>query len=293
MTMKAFTPDQARAEIKRQEQKCVWLENQRGDQVVSKNPPNSDVDAHLDRIFRTLDSPVLPDGIYHLKGKPSTRSKSQPLAIPIVKGTGMSEPQTYMVNGQPVQPGSSSIYQPQNMTFEQILQLYADNARLQAENNVMRQSLASTEARCEMLEEILEDLREENREMAEGMAGAGQDLDMNQLALAAMPGLMEMLKPTPKQQPGQPGQVDPGMAQLVQAVQQLAQGQQQQQQQLNQVVADLYGEEPDPVPDPGHQAAPGVMSEDEILASLRQQDPSGTLAEQYLNAKSMQEHGME
>lgn len=295
MTMKAFTPQEARQEVTRQELKCVWLEDQRGGQIVAKNPPNTDVNSHLDRIFRTLESPVLPDAIYHLKGKESTRSKSQPLSIPIVKGQGMGEQQTYLVNGQPFAPGSPEMYQPGNMTFQQILQLYADNARLQAENNVMRQSLASCEARCEMLEELLEDLREENREMSEGMAGAGGDVDMNQIALAAMPGLMEMLKPTNKAQPGVPGQEDPVMAQLGQAIQQLAQGQQQQQQLLNQLVADLYKDEPDTGQDPHAAPAapgqPGVMSEDEILASLQAQDLSGTLVTQYLNAKQLNHVG--
>ncbi len=256
--MRQFSEREIRQEIKDQAMTTAWLCNSNGAQLVAKNIPNQiPIAKHLDRIFKTLKSATLSDGVYIVQCLTAPRSKSAPLEMPYIKGSGMSEGKNVFFS----QNGSGQ-YEPGTLSPGEFLRLFADNARLQAENDMLRQQYAREESRADMLQETVDELREANTELAEGLSEAEKPGWTEQIG-ELLPVLAEMVpKPGP----------DPGTRQAIQALA-------QQQAQIMQMLQMQALPNPDLPPDPG----PDPDEADEQLIRFLQEN---RLYEEYLTAKN-------
>jgi len=170
---KNYSPEEVLAEVERQKYKLIWLENLYGDIFKSANSPSIKPSEQVKKIFDLLNSDMVPNGRYIVKGKTSTKDKGLPGQMPVLKGS-ISEVER--------------VAPPQLMAFENnevkvnvasYLETYAQNAKLQAENEMMKNQRASLQARIERLEEELAELKEDTRGLAEASAPG---FDLSQLA---------------------------------------------------------------------------------------------------------------
>lgn len=176
--MRTFSEEEIRAEIERQHNGVIWLENSNRLSLVPPNNPRAKVPSHLDRIFTYLDSPTLPGGVYYIKSKPSHQKRGEPLVMAYEKKGDLRESENPTV----YRPFNTS---PEPMTWQQILQIQSENAKLQGTNEMLVYQVGSLQAKIEMLEEIIDDLRESNNDLSEAV----------QPPISPLKGLAESLAP--------------------------------------------------------------------------------------------------
>jgi len=267
-----FTRAEIEHELKQAKAGCVWLEDSSGRTLISKNAVGKGIGPKLVEIFNRLSSPLVPDGVYFIKGLKSHKNNSVPVSLAYKRGSGDPSQVVYTNQYNLAEGGSLAA---------EYVRLQGEVGRLSSENAVLRNEASRLSDKVAMLEALVDDLKAANEDLSEGAApvpAPGAGLVTPELLAVAVPALLEFLKPSEKPEAPKPLSESPEFQQMVKNQNVLAQAVANITK-LLQRPAEPEPENNDIVTEDDFQA----MSEDEKKDFLLQVDPTGQTYQQYLN----------